>query len=181
MILLTGLPRVGKTTVIRQVADGLGKQRMGGFYTEEIRDRTDRLGFQIITFDGQKQVMAHIDFPMTLHVGRYGVDLEAIDSLAVPALTSDEQVDLYLIDEIGKMECLSNLFVQAMRQLVQSGKPIVATVAQMGDGFIKEIKDHPSAWIWEVTQKNRNQMPGRVLNWIAQETNLNNGVNFEDN
>jgi len=46
-------------------------------------------------------------------VGRYGVDLGALNAVAVPALAPEEGA-VYLIDEIGKMECLSGAFTDAV-------------------------------------------------------------------
>jgi nucleoside-triphosphatase len=38
-------------------------------------------------------------------VSRYGVDVEALDHIVEPLLVPDPDVDVYVIDEIGKMEC----------------------------------------------------------------------------
>ncbi len=103
MLLLTGRPGVGKTTVIRRVADGLQETRLRGFYTEEIREHGERQGFRLISFDGEDRVIAHVDFPQPHRVGKYSVDLTAIDSAAY-LLAYDPAVRLYLDDEIGKME-----------------------------------------------------------------------------
>jgi len=37
MILLTAPPRTGKSTAIRKIVNMLGREKCGGFYTEEIR------------------------------------------------------------------------------------------------------------------------------------------------
>src|SRR6266480_93311 len=50
-VLLTGRPGCGKTTLIKRVVNELA-QPAGGFYTEEIRERGERVGFKIITLDG---------------------------------------------------------------------------------------------------------------------------------
>ncbi|MBI2218916.1 MAG: hypothetical protein HYU51_16645 [Candidatus Rokubacteria bacterium] len=44
------------------------------------------------------------------------------------------------VDEIGKMECLSRAFVEAVRALLDTAMPVVATVAARGGGFIEEVK-----------------------------------------
>ena len=44
VLLLTGVPGIGKTTVIRRVAGRLKGRRLGGFYTEErVVRRADRV------------------------------------------------------------------------------------------------------------------------------------------
>jgi len=52
ILLITGRPGVGKTTLIRALARVLGEQA-GGFYTEEIRGPQGRLGFRLVTLDGR--------------------------------------------------------------------------------------------------------------------------------
>ena len=52
-VLLTGAPGCGKTTVICRVIELLGDLRLAGFYTQEIRNRDQRVGFQAIGLSGQ--------------------------------------------------------------------------------------------------------------------------------
>ncbi len=167
VLLLTGRPGVGKTTVIRRVADGSQEKRLRGFYTEEIREHGERQGFRLISFDGEDRVIAHVGFPKVHRVGKYGVDLTAIDGGA-SLLAYDPAVRLYLVDEIGKMECLSARFVTAMRKLLAGDTPVVATVGLHGGGFIAEVKRLKQCLLWEVTQDNRNEMPSRVLAWLTE-------------
>ena len=168
VLLLTGVPGIGKTTVIRRVADRLKERRIGGFYTEEIREQGDRRGFRLVGFDGTKRVIAHVDFPKVHRVGRYGVDVGTIDE-ATELLADDPAVQVYLVDEIGKMECLSERFVAAMRTLLIGSKPVVATIALRGGGFIAEAKRMEGAAIWEVTPANRDLLPSRSLRWLGAE------------
>ena len=43
---MTGKPGVGKTTVIKKIIEKY-KKNIGGFYTEEIREKGHRVGFRI--------------------------------------------------------------------------------------------------------------------------------------
>ena len=164
VLLLTGVPGIGKTTVIRRVADRLKGRRLAGFYTEEIREDGDRRGFRLAGFDGTERVIAHVDFPKVHRVGKYGVDVEAIgragDRLGL------DPAEVYLVDEIGKMECLSERFVSGMRALLAGPRPVVATVALHGSGFIEEVKRGRGAVIWAVTHANRDKLFERVLAWL---------------
>ncbi len=84
-LLLTGAPGTGKTTIIRE-AISASKAKAGGFYTQEIRQGGVRLGFEIITLDGHRAILAHADFRGPQRVGKYGVDVAALDRVAVPAI-----------------------------------------------------------------------------------------------
>ncbi len=79
------------------------------------------------------------------------------------ALAVDEAADIYLVDEIGKMECFSARFCAAVRALLDSGKPLVATVALRGSGFIAEVKNRTDVELFEATKENRNEMPARIV------------------
>jgi nucleoside-triphosphatase len=115
-LLLTGAPGTGKTTVMRRLAEQLGRKRIAGFFTEEMRTRGERRGFRLVAYDGAAAVIAHVDFPKTLRVSKYGIDVAAIDRAADAALAPPLSVELYLVDEIGKMECFSAVFVERMRR-----------------------------------------------------------------
>ena len=166
MLLLTGRPGVGKTTAIRAVASGLSGRAVHGFYSEEIRRHGERRGFRAVTFDGRKVTMARVGFPGP-RVGKYGVDVETIDALAESALALRRDRGVYLIDEIGKMECLSERFVAAVREILDSTVQVVATVGLRGEGFIAEVKRRRDAELWEMTRENRDAMPSRVLEWVG--------------
>ena len=91
---LTGVPGIGKTTVIQRVAEALSNQSLGGFYTEEIRQGGVRQGFRLESFRGGSAVIAHVDFPKRYRVARYGVDVAAIDELSSTALSSEPLADI---------------------------------------------------------------------------------------
>lgn len=165
VLLLTGQPGAGKTTVVRAVAAALGDRRVGGFYTAEIRVRGERRGFRAVTFDGHEAVMAHVEVRGPHRVGKYGVDVGVVDALA-DSLRPAPGLEAVLVDEIGRMECLSSRFVAAMRMLLEAPTPLIATVAQRGGGFIAEVKDRADVEIWHVTRATRDALPARVRAWL---------------
>lgn len=167
VLLVTGTPGVGKTTLIRRVAGRLAGHTLSGFYTEEVREAGQRVGFRLVDFDGHALTFAHVGI-MGPHVSRYGVDVAALDARAEALLAPRPEVAVYLVDEIGKMECLSPRFVAAMRRLLGSGSLVVATVAKAGEGLIAEAKRWPGARLLEVTRANRDRLPDEVLAWLER-------------
>ena len=157
---------MGKTTVIRRVVETLQGKPLGGFYTEEVREHGRRRGFRAVTFDGWRRIIADRDHPGPARVGRYGVDVAAIDALVARSLTVPAEVEAFLIDEVGRMECHSAEFVSAMRRLLGSSTPMVITVAERGGGFIAEVRGHRGTELWTVTHQNRDALPRRVLRWL---------------
>jgi nucleoside-triphosphatase len=166
VLLITGLPGVGKTTVIRKIISSLEGWQLAGFYTEEIRVAGERQGFRAVSLDGSERVVAHLDFRGPHRVGKYGVDVSAIDQLAASTLAFMSAIDCYVIDEIGRMECLSPRFVLAMRTLLNSRALVIAAIAQRGAGFIAEAKQTKDADLWEVVRSNRDDLPQRAVAWV---------------
>lgn len=168
ILLITGTPGIGKTTLLRKLAAALPGYRVGGFYTEEIRETGVRQGFRLVGFNHERGVIAHVDIDHRYRVGKYGVDVAAIDRLAANTLDVRDEIDFYLIDEIGKMECLSDVFVSRMRTLLDSDKTVVATVGKRGGGLIEQVKQWPGSRLWEITHANRDALVTDVTAWLRE-------------
>ena len=161
-ILLTGPPRCGKTTIVQKVVAAF-PGKTAGFYTREVREKGVRVGFEIVTLDGQAAMLSHVDFPGAHRIGKYGVNLENFHRVGLPALEVEPGIDLVVVDEVGKMECLSDRFIEAMERLWAQAVPLLITVAEKGGGYIQRIKEKPDKVLITVTTENRDELPGRVL------------------
>jgi nucleoside-triphosphatase len=161
-IILTGPPQCGKTTVVQKVVAGWPGQA-AGFYTREVRERGRRQGFEIITLAGAAALLSHVNFPGPYRVGKYGVNLENFNRVALPAMRLGPEVDLIVVDEVGKMECLSARFVAALERLWAAPVPLLITVAEKGGGYIAALKGKHDKTLLTVTPANREELPARIL------------------
>ena len=154
-ILIAGLPGSGKTTLIQKLADELREYGPVGFYTEEIRSHGARTGFRLTSLDGQKTgTLAHVDIRGPHRVGKYGVDLDGFEQF-LGTLLLDPSSRLVIIDEIGKMECLSAMFRDLVTSLLVADAPVIATIALKAGGFIGEVKHRGDVHLFEITERNR--------------------------
>lgn len=167
-VLLTGLPGCGKTTAVMRIIENLDSKKVAGFYTQEIRERGVRKGFRWTSLDGAGGTLAHVDIKGPRRVGKYGVDVAGFEKFVVPILDIDRtSAELFVIDEIGKMECFSEKFVSAIRRLFASNKSLLATVAQKGGGLVAEVKAHPEARLFRLTRQNRDETIAEILQILS--------------
>lgn len=174
-LFLVGRPGVGKTTIIKGIAQALGEDA-DGFYTEEMREHGKRQGFRLVGLRGETATLAHIGLKGRgrPRVGRYGVAVSAVDQVGVAALERAMTVGrVVIIDEIGKMELFSAAFKEAVLAAMESSAPTIATVMVRSHPWVDALKARPDVTLWEVTIANRDDMPSRVVSWVRrlQEAN----------
>jgi len=168
LLLITGRPGSGKTTLVAEVAAAVGG-RAGGFYTQEIRAQGRRVGFEVVTLEGRRGRLAHVEARGPYRVGKYGVDLESFEATGVDALErAIREKDLILIDEVGKMELFSERFRRAVEAAVNSGKPVLAAVMLGPDPWVDRLKAHPEARLILLTPENRAQVRAEVRAWLKE-------------
>lgn len=153
-IILTGIPGVGKTTLIKRLIEG--KTGIRGFFTEEIRDRGKRVGFKIVTLSGKEGILAHVGISSPYKVAKYGVDLAGFESLGVKELEEGiaQRSPLIVIDEIGKMELLSERFIRVLERVLEESK-LLATMGKIDHPLVRAIRMRKDVDIIEVTPQNR--------------------------
>lgn len=162
LILVTGRPGCGKTTLVRRALEALDSPA-GGFYTRELRAGGRRTGFEIVTLDGRATTLASVDVEGPHRVGRYGVDVEALERVGVPAVEAAvERGGLVVIDEIGKMELRSGRFQRAVLEAVRRHRLLLATVMLAPHPFADELKRQSDAMVFELTEVDRERIYGLV-------------------
>jgi nucleoside-triphosphatase len=166
-LLLTGPPSCGKTTAVLRLIERLPDLRIAGFYTRELREGGSRVGFEAIGISsGLHTTLAHVRSRSRHRVGKYGVEPAALIPLVMSELgRPPDEVDLFVIDEVGKMELLCPEFVDAVRRLLDGPVPVLATVALRGEGLIAEAKARADVRLVEVTLENRVSLPAELEAW----------------
>ena len=169
-ILITGLPGVGKTTLMKKLSETLENLHPVGFYTEEIREEGIRKGFELVSFNGRRSLLSHIDIRSPHRIGKYKVNVKGFENFldSIPFFKSNTQ--LVMIDEIGKMECLSEQFKKLVKELLDSEKWGIATIALKGSGPIEEIKKRHDIKLFELTKSNWDALLSDILKEVGKDT-----------
>jgi len=170
-ILITGFPRSGKTTLIKKVLEKLQKQEkyLAGFYTEELKNNCNqRVGFQIRTIAGQqKGILAQSMERTAWRIGKYFVNLKEFEVIVLPEL--QRTAELIVIDEIGKMELLSQSFREQVLRNLENGN-VLATITKKGGGvFVQELKARKDVILFEISPENRDAILDKVISIMQDE------------
>jgi len=168
-IFLTGAPGSGKSTVLMKVIERLRAEglRIGGIATPEIRVRGYRTGFSVIDLSLEKEgILASVDQPEGPRVGKYRVNLEDFERVALPALTyAQEECDVICVDELGTMEFFSKAFKQKIDEILRSEKPLIAVVHR---NYARNYEKYGR--LHEVTPTNREKLPEIIASVIKYRT-----------
>ncbi len=154
-ILLTGAPRTGKTTLVTRIARQLqlGGVVVSGLTTRELREHSERVGFEVEAIGGDRAVIAHVDITGGPRVGRYGVDVPALERIALPVLEQVRRAGgVAVIDELGQMELYSSAFVDAVQLLFSRDVPVVATVHARAHPVTDVLKQRADVEMLTVTR-----------------------------
>lgn len=167
-ILITGLPGVGKTTLIKNLVRLLPSA--GGFYTEEIREGGKRVGFKIITLDGKEGLLASVFLRSPHRVGKYGVNVRDIETIAVPAIrTAVKEKEFVVIDEIARMELFSEEFKKAVVEAFESEKYVIATIQISRDPFLEKLRKREDVLLYELKLSNRERALEELKKFLMVE------------
>lgn len=177
---ITGLPRSGKSAVMQKVLEMLSDERkreismrggdsdtliIAGMKTEPIIENGEKLGYKVIDLvTGDEAVMAHKTYDSRLRVLGFGIDTEALESVAIPAIErAKEDAEVIVIDEIGKFAVESEAFVNAVRGVLEVDKPTILTLHKKSrHPLLQDIRRRDDGRILEVTPVNRALLPYKV-------------------
>lgn len=120
----------------------------------------------MIDLEEGRFTLAHVDFAGRHRVGRYGVDIDSFDNYLGSRNFAETAGRLIIIDEIGKMECFSELFVRMVTRILDSDKAMIATISEKGGGIIQMIKARQDVRLVEVGVRNRDSTAERIAQMI---------------
>ncbi|RLF29791.1 MAG: nucleotide kinase [Thermoplasmata archaeon] len=166
---ITGMPSVGKTDTLIKIIEHLEETgyKIGGMITKPIIENKKRVGFYVEDWQTkERDVFAHIDMDSKDRVGKYGVNIDALERIGVPAIEraiNDSSINIIVIDEIGKMEMLSDRFCEIVVEALDSDKPIMVTLHKKSrTPLLQDVRRRDDIRILEVTPVNRNLLPYKI-------------------
>ncbi|MFO7836546.1 MAG: nucleoside-triphosphatase [Candidatus Thorarchaeota archaeon] len=167
-VLLTGRPGIGKTTAIRKAIQYIGIERVGGFWSSEMKRDGRRVGFGIHTVEGEDGILAHVDRNHGPLVSKYRVNVADINRVAIPALERARKCGkIIIIDEIAKMELYSEGFKQEVLKCLNEGR-VLGTIQQWSSSFLNQVRNRSDVRMVEVTTANRDELPAQIASWFQQ-------------
>jgi len=170
---ITGLPNAGKTHALRRVIEMLESEGMviGGMITVPIIEKEERQGFKVINWITKEEgILAHTSIESKVMVGDLGVDIDVLDAVGVKAIEQAcDDAELIFIDEVGKMEVESPLFVVVVKKALDTEKPIILTLHKKSrNPLLQDIRRRDDVRILEVTPINRNLLPYKIINLLKE-------------
>jgi nucleoside-triphosphatase len=130
IIVLTGAPGVGKTTVVLRVAQAL-KQRgvnVGGVVSRELRTNNVRTGFEFIDLATNDRDLLASVIGNGPRVGKYFVNLSGCRFAADRLTNALNNSEVIICDEIGPMELKSKEFVDSVKNLLKSQQKVIVVI-----------------------------------------------------
>lgn len=162
-ILLTGAPKIGKSTIIQKLLNDFTGSVHGIVVSRMYDENGMNQGFQAQSLsDKSVRTVAHrslINSDIVVGNG-HKVDIQAIDDFVVPEIENGiRENTLTVIDEIGRMQSHSSLFLETVERLLNSECPVLGTIVFDDEPFSRPFKNHPSVILARVTLENRDILP----------------------
>ncbi|MBO3802607.1 MAG: NTPase [Candidatus Brockarchaeota archaeon] len=169
---MTGNPGVGKTTALLRAVELLkiSGAVVGGVVSREVRAGGARKGFELVDIlNGRTGTLADVSGNGP-RLGKYRVNLAGLEAVGVVAIRlSIESADVVAVDEVGPMELLSAEFLKAVREALDSGKPVVGTIHRnLKHPVAEEIRSRKDVEVLEVTRDNRDAIPVKVAEAVLE-------------
>ena len=175
MYLLTAPPRTGKSTAIKKIVNMLGPNNCGGFYTEEIRENGERIGFRVVSLNGKEGILATVSFNSPHKISKYGVDLKVFEDTGLEELyrsIDSKYIKYLIIDEIGPMQLFSNEYKELLLRMLSIDKPVIGTAFYANYDWLDEFKKNKQIKLIEINENNRNIIPLQIVEEVSKEDTI---------
>ena len=171
-ILITGPPRSGKSTLISKLIEFYSKKnfKIKGFLTPEVREKKRRIGFDI------EEISSHIRIPLArigdyktkYKLGKYSVFIDEFEKIISNLENFNiEQLDLMIIDEIGKMELFSKKFQNFIINIFRGESNIIATIGKnIKHLYKKTLFNLPDLYKFNLSFQNQQEVYQQIINLI---------------
>jgi len=185
IVVLTGRPGVGKTTLFLKVVNEIRRAGIGvfGFYCPEVRDPTlrRRIGFRIVDLRTSNETWLAVDETLATklnfkvsrvglpRIGRYLVLIDEASKLMFQAIKRlSEQEKILAIDEVGPMELAVPGFREALMQSLNDVKVGLLVVHRNIDvkAILGNVIENRNLRVFLVNEDNRDVLHTHVLQEI---------------
>lgn len=190
-LLITGASGIGKSALLRQIAQHLDPSRIRGFFSESMWEGADgtpitsstarlrdgdggvtRVGWRLDAADGSDGgIVAHPDIQSEHRMGRYGIDRALMERIVLAQLRPLDVGNVYLIDELGTAGGFwTPAGFETLGPLLDSPARVVAIVRQRddpGEPFLTQVKRRADAVLVTVTLENRDSLVGGIVEWAS--------------
>lgn len=113
--------------------------------------------------------MSHVDIESPYSVGKYGVDIESIDRIAVfeieIALSENR---LLIVDEIGKMELFSKRFRELILKVFQTEIPFLGTILYKPHPFCDRLKSSHGVKLLILRKSDHDITYDKIIQWLEK-------------
>ncbi len=167
-VFIAGAPGIGKTQLVYRLYRDLSPLLIRGFHKEAIHENEVLKGFRISTFNFEDLILAHVHIEGPDRYRNFGLNLDGFGKIVSTQLDTSGHVELFLIDEVGSMECTSEEFRLKFIEILDSDIPVIATLASIDILGVLKIKNRKDISLLKMTHNNRDSMWKNVLVEISK-------------
>lgn len=167
-LFLTGKRQIGKSTTLRKALAASG-MHIGGVMTRFDMRHGERKLYLLPYSTAEALPETLPEECVCAWMGEGGRQafpavFDAVGAALLRSAMEDPETEILVIDELGYLEADAAAFRAAVYEVLQGPKTVLGVVRE-GLGAWSEA---PLGEIWEVTEGNRDAVPGEILEWLRK-------------